>query len=213
MSTFSIITHPFISLGFIALHFFCGQLLTTYLYRRRFKKNPLICYQNKQNNVHSVISRWLSIPVSIWVIGLCCYAFSPAFRSSVVGSSWITLNPLYGWILGITGLFGMLVCQYQMGEAFRIGQEETESVLQNRFVREGCFNYSRNPIYVFSMMYLIGVSLWAMIWPVWLSLGTILVLIHRLVLTEEAFLTQRFGNAYTNYKNSVPRYWSLSKRG
>lgn len=105
----------------------------------------------------------------------------------------------------------MLACQYQMGEAFRIGQEEIESDLQNRFMHNGCFNYSRNPIYSFSMLYLIGVSLWALTWSVVLSLCAILILIHRLVLTEEEFLTQRFGSTYTNYKNTVPRYWSISK--
>lgn len=40
---------------------------------------------------------------------------------------------------------------------------------------------------------------------------TIIVLIHLLVLEEEHFLTQRFGDSYLIYKKSAPRYIGLIK--
>lgn len=209
LNHFSIITDPFIYLGFIALHGISGQGLTGYLYWRRFKKNPVIYYKNKDKNNHSTISSWLSIPVGTWFISLCLYAFSGAFRHSILGWNWFHIAPIFGWLIGSIGLIGMLICQYQMGEAFRVGQEDNDQQSQNIMYHDRCFKYTRNPIYFFSILYLFGVSLWAMILPVWLSLVAIIMLIHHLVLTEEQFLTQRFGERYIHYKNEVPRYWPL----
>src|SRR5437870_2308788 len=121
--SFTIITHPFIFLGFIVLHFIGGEIFTGYIYWYRFKKMPVIYYKFDGNNTHNIVSRWLAIPVIIWFASVGCYAFSPEFRQSFLGWNWLNINPFFGWLFGFVGLIGMLICQYQMGESFRIGQE------------------------------------------------------------------------------------------
>lgn len=212
MSDYSMLSYPYLYLGFIVLHFIGGQLLTSSIYWTRFRKNPLIYYKMQENNKHSELSILLSIPVIVWFISLSLYACSPQFRNSFWGWSLNSINPLFGWIFGLIGLLGMLLCQYQMGEAFRVGQEHEQESSQKTLYREACFKYSRNPIYFFSICYLIGVSLWCLIWPVWLSLLITVILIHRLVLSEEQFLSARFGQTYIQYKKEVPRYWPLVKQ-
>ena len=200
----NIITHPFLYLAFISLHLLSGQGLTGLFYWLRFGKSPMVYIKNQ--NRHNVISRCLALPVLCWFISLCFYAFSLDFRQSTWGLSLYELNPLYGWLVALTGLVGMLICQFQMGEAFRVGQEPAQDNSQNKLYRERCFRYSRNPIYLFSILYLVGVSLWVLIWPVWIALTLIIALIHFLVLEEEVFLAQRFGEEYLQYKKKVPRY-------
>lgn len=207
MNNLNIVAYPYIYLAFISLHLLSGQGLTGFFYWLRFGKSPVIYHQTKNQNKHNLISRWLALPVIFWFISLCFYAFSTSFRQSSLGFNFFNLNPLYGWGIALTGLFGMLVCQYQMGEAFRVGQEPEQQSSQNNLYRGRCFKYSRNPIYFFSMLYLIGVSLWVLIWPVWFALLMIIALIHFLVMEEELFLTQRFGQEYLQYKKQVPRYF------
>lgn len=206
MNAVSIIDHPYLYLGFIALHLLSGQGLTGFFYWLRFGKSPVIFHQTQKQNKHTMISKALALPVLCWFLSICFYVFSADFRHSSFGVPIISLNPVYGWSIALIGLVGMLVCQYQMGEAFRVGQEPQQQRSQNNLYRERCFKYSRNPIYFFSMLYLIGVSLWVMIWPVWCALGSILLMIHCLVLQEEQFLSQRFGEEYRQYKQQVPRY-------
>ncbi|KTD56844.1 hypothetical protein Lsai_1821 [Legionella sainthelensi] len=209
MNQLSIIHHPYIYLVFISFHLFSGQGLTGVCYWLRFGKSPIICYQKKSHNQHHLISQWLILPVLVWFSCISLYALSQDFRSSCFNWPLSIINPLYGWGIAITGLVGMLVCQYEMGEAFRVGQESKKEQSQNILKTKGCFKFSRNPIYFFSILYLIGVSLWSLIWPVWIALMTIMVLIHFLVLEEEHFLAQRFGDAYLIYKKSAPRYIGL----
>jgi protein-S-isoprenylcysteine O-methyltransferase Ste14 len=74
-------------------------------------------------------------------------------------------------------------------------------------VRTGLYRYSRNPMYVGVMLVLAG---WALAWPVtklWLYAGTIAVLFHlRIVLGEEPRLAATFGDEWTAYRHSVPRW-------
>lgn len=206
MNNLSIIDHPYIYLVFISLHLLGGQGLTGLCYWLRFGKSPVLCYQAKNHNQHHLISQWLILPVVVWFSCMCFYALSQGFRSSFFNWPLLTINPLYGWVIALIGLIGMLICQYQMGETFRVGQEPQSEQSQTILNIKGCFKYSRNPIYFFSILFLIGASLWTLIWPIWIALTIIITLIHFLVLEEELFLTQRFGDSYLNYKKSAPRY-------
>ena len=211
MNQFTIINYPYIYLVFISLHLLLGQGLTGFLYWLRFKKSSVIYYQKKSHNPHHMISQWLILPVLFWFVSIIFFAFSNEFRQSIFGWPFIALNPLYGWVLALIGLFGMVVCQYQMGEAFRVGQEPEQEQSQHRLNTQGCFRFSRNPIYFFSILYLFGVSLWILIWLTWVCLITIVLLIHLLVLEEEKFLTKRFGKDYLDYKKRVWRYLGVAK--
>lgn len=74
-------------------------------------------------------------------------------------------------------------------------------------VTSGVFRFSRNPIYVgYTLLYL-GVGCWInSIWPLVL-LPVVLGLMHGLVIRrEEAYLEDRFGESYRDYRRRVRRW-------
>jgi protein-S-isoprenylcysteine O-methyltransferase Ste14 len=91
----------------------------------------------------------------------------------------------------------------------------------NTFIRSaaklktgGLYRFSRNPMYVADLIYILGLNLmgWSgspanliffMLTLAWIG-GT-----HWCVLREEAFLAQKSGHAYLDYKKSTPRYWFI----
>lgn len=78
----------------------------------------------------------------------------------------------------------------------------------------GLYHYSRNPMYVANLIYILGLNLmgWAQSWA---NLAFILLTLfwiggtHWCVLREEAYLAQKFGAAYSDYKKRTPRYWVI----
>ena len=78
-------------------------------------------------------------------------------------------------------------------------------------------HYSRNPIYVGTTIMYLGLVL--MGWSI--SIASILFLIyfiltipyfHWTILLEEAFLTKKYGETYTQYLQSTPRYLGRPKK-
>jgi protein-S-isoprenylcysteine O-methyltransferase Ste14 len=74
-------------------------------------------------------------------------------------------------------------------------------------VTEGPFRFSRNPLYVGLTSLFIGLSLligtW---WGCLLFFPAVLVLHYGVVVREERYLEQKFGDRYLSYKNAVRRY-------
>jgi len=76
-------------------------------------------------------------------------------------------------------------------------------------VISGPFAYVRNPLYVGNILLYIGIGI--MSWSLfpYLQIGAILffaVQYHFIVLEEEKFLKEKFGEAYKNYFKNVPRF-------
>jgi protein-S-isoprenylcysteine O-methyltransferase Ste14 len=74
-------------------------------------------------------------------------------------------------------------------------------------VRTGLYRYSRNPMYVGVIAVLSG---WALSWPtagLWVYAGIVSVLFHlRVVLGEEPWLADTFGDEWIRYTRAVPRW-------
>lgn len=75
----------------------------------------------------------------------------------------------------------------------------------------GIYRYSRNPMYVASFFFLLGLCLMGWSTSVWSIVLLIFFIIsipfyHWIVLLEEAFLEDKYGEAYLKYKQNVPRY-------
>ena len=202
----TIIDLPLLYIGFASLHLFCGHFLSSWIYLRRFKKNPMSLYQAQQNTLHGRLSKIITVSSLIWGINLIVYPYSVVYRDSLIGAPIWQISPIYGWVIGVMGLIGMLYSQYGMGVAFRIGQDESSGSSQNTLKETGIFSVSRNPIYFFSVLYLLGISLWVLNPITILGFIIIAVCIHGLVLQEERYLTCQFGQVYQSYCDRVPRY-------
>jgi protein-S-isoprenylcysteine O-methyltransferase Ste14 len=82
-----------------------------------------------------------------------------------------------------------------------------------RLVIVGLYRFTRNPMYVGIMLLLAGWSLWAGS----LSLAGYAVILGigfhlRVVLYEEPTLTKKFGEEWSRYAATVPRWWPRSRR-
>jgi protein-S-isoprenylcysteine O-methyltransferase Ste14 len=74
-------------------------------------------------------------------------------------------------------------------------------------VTEGPFRYSRNPIYVALTLLYVGVALLInALWILLLVVPAVLVLRYGVIAREEAYLTQKFGDAYRQYTTQVRRW-------
>ena len=116
---------------------------------------------------------------------------------------------LPGTVVGVALLiFGLIVvvsAQLQMGQAWRIGVDESE---KTELITHGLFKYSRNPIYAgmlllaFSMLVLLPHV--AMCLFVAIGFGGVEMQVR---LVEEPYLRNIHGSAYDSYYQQVNRYF------
>jgi protein-S-isoprenylcysteine O-methyltransferase Ste14 len=89
-----------------------------------------------------------------------------------------------------------------LGSSVRLGLPNTKTVLK----QSGVYKISRNPMYLgfnaVTLASMIYVSNWIVI-----ILGVYSIIIyHYIILGEEKFLTDRFGEEYSSFKRNVHRY-------
>jgi len=89
-----------------------------------------------------------------------------------------------------------------LGPSTRLGlpSEETD------FIEKGVYRYSRNPMYVgFNLITIASIIGTMNIIILILGLYSILIY-HYIIIAEEKFMEERFGNNYVEYRNRVRRY-------
>ncbi len=76
------------------------------------------------------------------------------------------------------------------------------------FVGDGIYRHTRNPMYLGMALVYVAITLaFNSLWPL-LTLGPVLFVIrHYVIGREEAYLTQRFGQTYTDYCSKVGRWF------
>lgn len=110
-----------------------------------------------------------------------------------------------GCILYSLGLITVLVSQYQMGKAWRIGVDADE---KTELVTRGVFKHVRNPIY--TGLFIGSMGLWLVSPSILLMLGLLglYVAVELFVRkVEEPYLLQQFGDEYKKWYHSTPRYF------
>jgi protein-S-isoprenylcysteine O-methyltransferase Ste14 len=104
-----------------------------------------------------------------------------------------------------------------LGEAIRFwgvsiaGSETrtTGSVGGTYLITTGPFSYVRNPLYVGNILLYSGVGIMSMALFPWLLLGALVWFVVQytlIVLQEEEYLAERFGEAYATYRKNVHRF-------
>lgn len=132
-------------------------------------------------------------PLSLaWLPGWLTAKVYDSLLMKVVGAALILAAP----VLYAAGL-------HAMGMSWRIGIDQKK---RGPFVSTGLFAWTRNPIYTAMDMLIIGtVLIHGRV--IFLLLGVALVLlIHGIILREERFLTEQFGDEYRSYCQRVRRY-------
>jgi protein-S-isoprenylcysteine O-methyltransferase Ste14 len=74
------------------------------------------------------------------------------------------------------------------------------------FVRNGLYRISRNPMYVAFFLYFLGCCLLTSSWLLLIILSIFQVSVHYLILSEERWCINQFGESYSSYMKKVRRY-------
>ncbi len=128
--------------------------------------------------------------VALWVAGL-----APAHKR-IAGVQAVAVA------LVLIGLVWLIAGVRQLGESTRVGLPVEPTV----FKTHGLYRFSRNPIYL--GLFLSGTGSCLLV-PHWFNIASTLVMMavhHRIVLAEERFLADRFGDAWQHYRATVRRY-------
>jgi protein-S-isoprenylcysteine O-methyltransferase Ste14 len=120
----------------------------------------------------------------------------------------ISPAPVRLWIgLGVIGLGGVLVF-FALGEFRNCETSEDTNVPTTALVTRGPYRFSRNPMYVSLTLMLVGVGVAANSWWILLMVVPVLVVMHvGVIVREERYLEQKFGQLYRDYKASVRRWF------
>ena len=135
---------------------------------------------------------------------------SPIFSPEVIGPTYFLWPITIGLIVTVTG---QLIRGATIGLAYIIRGGKDGKVYAEDLVTEGIFNHCRNPLYVGNILMLAGVGILSN------SLLYILVFIpfflfvyQAIVLAEENFLRNKFGEKFNRYCKKVNR-WLPDLRG
>ena len=118
-------------------------------------------------------------------------------RGDLVFVPWGT--PLLAW--------GYL--QYRLTGNYRVqhgGGGPGITVPPDRLVVDGLYAYTRNPMYLGHLIFMLGLAVTFQSWAALALLAVNAVWFHRRVLDDEARLRQQFGSQYVDYRQRVKRW-------
>jgi protein-S-isoprenylcysteine O-methyltransferase Ste14 len=109
---------------------------------------------------------------------------------------WISL---FLWVAGFLLLF---MGRFALGDSFRLGSPEEAT----RLKVDGLFSLSRNPMYVGVYSTLLASFFYTLNPLIFCAATFIIIIHHRIVLAEEQYLRQVFGEDFLQYCSRVRRY-------
>lgn len=118
------------------------------------------------------------------------------FLRQALGLAWTPVR-IVGLAIAIPAVLLLLAARVQLGRAFSIRARASN------LVTTGLYSRIRNPIYVFSSLFILGVIIWSGR-PLLLLILVILIpiQIHRST-KEAAVLESKFGDEYREYKQKT----------
>lgn len=109
-----------------------------------------------------------------------------------------------GVVVATVGVAAMVYAQFDMGDSWRIGVDDTETTA---LVRTGVFARVRNPIYTAMLTFGLGITL---VTPNLVAIGALILLVVIMEVqvrrVEEPYLLRKHGNSYRDYRATVGRF-------
>ena len=115
------------------------------------------------------------------------------------------VSMITGFLIAALGEFVRAWGVFYVGSETRV----TGEVGASRLVTSGPFAHVRNPLYVGNILLYVGVGVMSLALFPWLQIVALIWFIFQytlIVLEEERFLKQKFGQEYEEYCASVPRF-------
>lgn len=124
------------------------------------------------------------------------------FNVHIVQESSFTSARIASYVTILAGILLSIISLANLGRNTRLGLPKEETELQNK----GIYRISRNPMYVGFNLFTISAMLYTLN-PYITMLGIYSIFIyHLIILGEERFLQERFGNAFSEYRKKTRRY-------
>jgi protein-S-isoprenylcysteine O-methyltransferase Ste14 len=109
-----------------------------------------------------------------------------------IGTAWFYL----GSIIYLFGIFPYILGMYNFA-----------NTPLNKPAVEGVYKISRNPMYFFSAVTIFGMGIAGASWLIIFFISLYMILNHFTILSEEKFCSEKYGESYLKYAQSVPRYF------
>lgn len=139
---------------------------------------------------------------------LCFFAFLVA--GILLNSDWIEGRLANAYLTIIGGLIAVISLIYLIISALKhkaAGSNVEPWKPTTTIITDGVYKYSRNPIYVAMAVVYAGIAIVAGSWLALLFLPLCLLFIRYYVIArEEAYLEEKFGKEYLDYKARVRRW-------
>jgi protein-S-isoprenylcysteine O-methyltransferase Ste14 len=112
------------------------------------------------------------------------------------------IREILSYVLIFTGIVLFVLSSFHLGSSLRIGLPGEGTSLKTG----GLYRFSRNPMYL--GMYALTLAAIIYTFSLWVFLPGLfsMVVYHLIVLGEEKFLAERFGDDYLKYRQRVRRY-------
>lgn len=134
----------------------------------------------------------------------------PLFTAETFGEQYYYIPVIAGLIITVSG---QLIRGITIGLAYIIRGGKDKKVYAEQLVTQGMFNHMRNPLYVGNILMLVGVGILSnSLIYVLIFIPLFLFIYQAIVLAEENFLRQKFGESFDEYCSRVNR-WIPDFRG
>ncbi|MFI5118668.1 MAG: methyltransferase family protein [Terriglobales bacterium] len=133
----------------------------------------------------SILRVWLPLAMGLYAVYFV-FVHGPGPRDAV---RWVGLT------VSLIGLTGVILARYTLGRSFSIAPKATE------LVTSGIYSRIRNPIYVSSTIFILGLVV-MMRRASWLALLLIIIIPMQIIRArrEARVLEEKFGDAYREYR-------------
>lgn len=104
-------------------------------------------------------------------------------------------------------LVGITLVVLTRQEFTRYGQPTDPGLATSKIITSGVFSYSQNPLYLGGILFLTGISLvFRLSWALILLVPSIAACHYMLIVPEEKYLSEKFGEQYRDYTETVHRW-------
>lgn len=161
-------------------------------------------FATKHNPTHDYVGNTMKVFILLLLVTIGVYSISDVVYQYLAPFRYMELSNLkiVGLVFGHISLIGIKIAQRQMRLSWRIGIDYEN---KTKLVTSGLFSVSRNPIYLFLLVGLIGMFLLLPNAVTFAILFAVFLVLHITMRLEEEFLQKQHGEPYIVYKAKVRR--------
>lgn len=198
-------TLEFIFLLILMMLYFMHNVSLSLYFRRKFKKDDNFIGDKAPTDLQSFFGKAFYLIIVYYGIVLV-YLFTGfnfwglISNMSIINSEMIKI---IGFISGIIILVLMTLVRLNLGSSWRMGLDYNT---KDDLVTNGFYKYIRNPYFTFLLGFQFALILISPNAVVIFAFIQSYLLINLQIREEEVFLTEKYGDKYTQYKNRVGRF-------